>query len=161
MQLPTYRPGAAGALMDEYERAIHDFSKVVLPLPQRAYEHVRDDQTTDGDTRSILTVTRHVLRSGYGYASRIREALTLPPEDRQGAAGTPQGAVESLAEMAAYTEAIFEGRWHLPEAVLDRTAIQTPWGPSYTLEQMFEHAIVHVLRHRRQVERFLGMAPRR
>jgi hypothetical protein len=34
--------------------------------------------------------------------------------------------------------------------------IQAPWGPVYDLEQMLEHAIVHVLRHRRQIERFLA-----
>jgi hypothetical protein len=26
----------------------------------------------------------------------------------------------------------------------------------YTLEQLLEHAIVQILRHRRQIERFLG-----
>jgi hypothetical protein len=37
------------------------------------------------------------------------------------------------------------------------TAVKMPvrWGPTYDLEQLLEHAIVHILRHRRQVERFL------
>jgi hypothetical protein len=36
--------------------------------------------------------------------------------------------------------------------------VQIParWGPVYDLEQLLEHMIVHVLRHRRQIERFLG-----
>jgi hypothetical protein len=29
------------------------------------------------------------------------------------------------------------------------------WGQRYDIEQLFEHAIVHVLRHKRQIERFL------
>lgn len=29
------------------------------------------------------------------------------------------------------------------------------WGQLYDVEQLFEHAIVHILRHRRQIERFL------
>lgn len=29
------------------------------------------------------------------------------------------------------------------------------WGQKYDVEQIFEHAIVHILRHRRQIERFL------
>jgi hypothetical protein len=29
------------------------------------------------------------------------------------------------------------------------------WGMRYNLEQMMEHAIVHILRHRRQIERLI------
>ena len=29
------------------------------------------------------------------------------------------------------------------------------WRQQYDVEQLFEHAIVHVLRHRRQIERFI------
>ena len=36
------------------------------------------------------------------------------------------------------------------------TKMQVRWGPTYDFEQLFEHAIVHVLRHRRQIDRFLG-----
>jgi len=28
------------------------------------------------------------------------------------------------------------------------------WGPQYDLEQLLEHAVVHILRHRRQIEKF-------
>ena len=33
--------------------------------------------------------------------------------------------------------------------------IKTSWGQVYDIEQMMEHAIVHVLRHRRQIEKFI------
>ena len=33
--------------------------------------------------------------------------------------------------------------------------IVVKWGQTYDPEQLFEHAIVHILRHRRQIERFL------
>ncbi|AUP81600.1 hypothetical protein C1H87_11295 [Flavivirga eckloniae] len=32
--------------------------------------------------------------------------------------------------------------------------ILVKWGQVYDIEQLFEHAIVHILRHRRQIERF-------
>jgi hypothetical protein len=32
--------------------------------------------------------------------------------------------------------------------------IITSWGQIYDMEQLMEHAIVHVLRHRRQIEKF-------
>jgi hypothetical protein len=31
--------------------------------------------------------------------------------------------------------------------------IQSGWGVPYDLEQLLEHAIVHILRHRRQIEK--------
>jgi hypothetical protein len=34
-------------------------------------------------------------------------------------------------------------------------SMKVRWGPTYDLEQLLEHAIVHILRHRRQIERFL------
>ncbi|WP_294276359.1 hypothetical protein [uncultured Chryseobacterium sp.] len=33
--------------------------------------------------------------------------------------------------------------------------INTLWGQQYDVEQMLEHAIVHILRHRRQIENAL------
>ncbi|MEP6927750.1 MAG: hypothetical protein ABI834_08940 [Ginsengibacter sp.] len=32
--------------------------------------------------------------------------------------------------------------------------IITSWGQVYTIEQITEHAIVHILRHRRKIEKF-------
>ncbi len=32
--------------------------------------------------------------------------------------------------------------------------IKTYWGQVYDIEQLTEHAIVHVMRHRRQIEKF-------
>ena len=56
-----------------------------------------------------------------------------------------QGAVARLA-----------ARGYLPEEEASSLQIRSGWGPLYDFEQLFEHAIVHVLRHRRQIERFLG-----
>ena len=33
--------------------------------------------------------------------------------------------------------------------------ILVAWGQLFDIDQLFEHAIVHILRHRRQIERFL------
>jgi hypothetical protein len=37
----------------------------------------------------------------------------------------------------------------------DTKKIKTSWGQCYDIEQMMEHAIVHILRHRRQIEKFI------
>ena len=32
--------------------------------------------------------------------------------------------------------------------------IHVRWGQKYDIDQLFEHAIIHILRHRRQIEKF-------
>jgi uncharacterized damage-inducible protein DinB len=142
--------------MDEYERAICDLSQVLEPLTQAQFEALRDQETRDEDCRSIRSVTAHVVRSGYTYVGYLRSALGLEFQCPVVKVDTPAEAAEQLAAMAACTAAVFEGRWTLPDEVLEAAKIQSRWGPVFNLEQMFEHAIVHVLRHRRQIERFLA-----
>jgi len=54
-----------------------------------------------------------------------------------------------------YTAAALEDKWAMSEDESERVTMPTPWGTTYTLEQMLEHAIVHILRHRRQIERLI------
>ena len=152
---PTYRRGALGALMDEYERAIRDLSRLLDSLPQSQFEKIRDRDTKDEDCRSIRTVVTHVVRSGFGYAGYMRTVLGMDFQRPEFLVETPAEGVRELATMAACTADTFEGNWRLPDEAIESARIQSRWGPVFNLEQMFEHAIVHVLRHRRQIERFL------
>jgi hypothetical protein len=38
---------------------------------------------------------------------------------------------------------------------IERITLQTGWEVTYNLEQLLEHAIVHILRHRRLIEKFM------
>lgn len=60
-----------------------------------------------------------------------------------------------LEAMLNYTAQTLEGRWEMTEEEIERAIIHTGWGVTYDLEQLLEHAIVHILRHRRQIERFM------
>jgi hypothetical protein len=144
-----------GALMDEYERAIRDLSMLLDPLTQSQFELVRDRETPDEDCRSIQTVVTHVVRSGYGYVGYMCSALAMDFQAPKFAIETTGDGVQHLATMADCTAQIFEGNWRMPDEVIESARIQSRWGPIFNLDQMFEHAIVHVLRHRRQIERFL------
>jgi hypothetical protein len=57
--------------------------------------------------------------------------------------------------MLAYTVETLEGRWEYSDEQVSAVRIDSRWGVQYDMEQMLEHAIVHILRHRRQIERFL------
>ena len=41
------------------------------------------------------------------------------------------------------------------EVFEEEKKIKTRWGQHYDIEQLMEHAIVHILRHRRQIENFI------
>jgi uncharacterized damage-inducible protein DinB len=152
----TYRKGAVGALMDEYERATSELVRILEGLSDEEYERVRDTETKDEDCRSIQTVTGHVIRAGRGYAGMLRDAWGIARLKRPPAPVARADARAELEAMLAYMAATLEGRWNLSEAEGDAMQIRSGWGPVYDFEQLFEHAIVHVLRHRRQIERFLG-----
>lgn len=156
MMAMAYRKGAVGALMDELERATNELVRVLEPLTDEEYERIRDTETLDDDCRSIQTITTHVVGAGFGYASLMRTAWGRDsverPRDPIARADTPA----RLRAMLDYMCETLDGRWDL--SYDDQAAMRIParWGPVYDFEQLFEHAIVHVMRHRRQIERFLS-----
>ena len=105
--------------------------------------------------RSIEVIMNHVVRAGYGYSKYIRDALSmdaLPVEDRQ----IPQTEIGGeIDKMLAYTAEIFEGERQITDEEMENIYFKTRWGVTYNIDQLFEHAIVHILRHRRQIEKFL------
>ncbi|MDB5153002.1 MAG: DinB family protein [Mucilaginibacter sp.] len=68
---------------------------------------------------------------------------------------TTQEYLDDLTTVFSFTENVFK---ELKDSELeqfdDSLKIKSGWGQVYDIEQMTEHAIVHILRHRRQIERF-------
>jgi len=150
------RKGGVGAMMDEYERAVAELSALVSGLGDAEFEAVRDLETQDESCRSIQTIMHHVIRAGYGYATYIRTAFGTPTERPQVPEPKRADCARMLVEMLAYNEATLEGKWQMPDEEIVKIQMRVPWGVTYDLEQLLEHAIVHILRHRRQIERFLS-----
>ncbi len=155
MEHRSLRKGGVGAMMDEYERAAADLSPILRRITDEEFERVRDRKTQDESCRSIQTIVHHVVRAGYGYASYIREAYGAEGMRPDVPLGTRLQYLERLEVMLAYTDATLEGKWELSDEEIQAVQIRSRWGAMYDLEQLLEHAIVHVLRHRRQIERFL------
>jgi uncharacterized damage-inducible protein DinB len=151
----TFRKGGVGAMMDEYERAVADLEAILRRITDDEFELVRDLETKDEGCRSIQTILHHVVRAGYGYASYIREAHGDKPNRPDLPLGKRLECLEQLEVMLAFTAATLEGKWELTDEQIMAVKMHVRWGPVYDLEQLLEHAIVHVLRHRRQIERFL------
>lgn len=152
----SFRKGGVGAMMDEYERAVAELSTLVSGLSDAEYEAVRDLETQDESCRSIQTIMHHVVRAGYGYATYIRTAFGTPTERPQVPLPSRSDCAKMLSEVMAYNEATLEGKWQMPDEEIVKVRMDVPWGVTYDLEQLLEHAIVHILRHRRQIERFLS-----
>jgi len=153
-----FRNGALGALMDEYERAIEELKNLLQTIDTATFTRILDAQTKDNDCRSVQTITNHVVRSGYGYANYIRkyfkEDFTERKTDYQ--LLTSEAASTELDHLLKYTEATLSNKWKLSQSKLYKTMIHTTWGQNYDIDQLMEHAIVHILRHRRQIEKLLS-----
>jgi DinB family protein len=153
----TYRQGPVGALMDEYERVSDELIRVLESIPtDEEYERIRDTKTQDEDCRSIQTIMTHVIRAGYGYAGYMRTFWKKEPVVSWSEAVRRADTPAEMRKMLAYMIETLDGHWGMTDAESNEMMMVTRWGATFDFEQLFEHAIVHVMRHRRQIERFLG-----
>jgi len=157
----SYREGAVGALLDEYERAAWELRRLAERIPEADAVRVVDPATEDEDCRSVQTIMSHVVNAGYGYADLLRKSFSITSTRPPKALLSPREYLEQLDAVLAYTAETLEGRWQMPYEEISSTFIKAGWGPIYDVEQLLEHAVVHVLRHRRQIEKFMhrGLIP--
>lgn len=156
--MKTYRDnGAVGALLDEYEKAINELKQLIEPLDDDIIARIVDPETKDNDCRSIQTILNHVIHAGYNYIIYLRnhegEKLNLVKKENY---NTAKEFINAIDKMFQFNELFFVD---YPDYELEQfdvnKKIAVRWGQNYDGDQMMEHAIVHILRHRRQIERFL------
>ena len=150
-----YRKGPVGALMDEYERVTTELSQLLESISDADYNKIIDPHTPDEDCRSVATIMRHVIRAGHGYAGYMRDVWGMDRGGRWDQAVTRAEAIAMLRPMLDYMVATLEGHGEMSEKESTEMKMLTRWGVTYDFEQLFEHAIVHVMRHRRQIKRLL------
>lgn len=151
--LKDYRSGAIGSVLDEYERAMSDLKSVLKNVNAENYKRIVEGESEH--CHSIEVIMNHVVRAGYGYSNYIRDALSLkllPIADKK----IPQNEISAeIDKMMAYSNEIFENGQSITDEQLENVYFDTRWDVRYNIDQLMEHAIVHVLRHRRQIEKFL------
>ena len=148
-----YRKGAIGALMDEYERAALELRNLVESVSEDDYVKIFDAETKDEDCRSIQTIMSHVVRACYGYANTIRTVFSIEKQVYDPKQLSKSEVLEKIDEALQYTVATLEGKWEMPNEEIFATSMKGDYPED--LEQKLEHAIVHILRHRRQIDKFL------
>jgi uncharacterized damage-inducible protein DinB len=150
----SFRPGAVGSLMDLFEDAANELGRLIEGLTDDELEAVRNPVADEEEMRSIQGVVNHVVRAGYAHANHLRLAFFVPGSRVEVPPGNRRESLDQLVAMVAYMEATLDGRWDMTDEEMEAVKIESRWGTTYDLEQMLEHAVVHVLRHRRQIERF-------
>ncbi|WP_426486037.1 DinB family protein [Flavobacterium sp. 2] len=149
------RQGAVGALLDIYEEAINDLKDVIKTISDNALTKIIDEKTTNEDCKSIQTILSHVVRSGYIYAINIQNLKGLEIQRPEKVFHlTTAEYLNDLTNVFYYMESVFK---EIKDKELEQydnsLKIKTSWGQLYDIEQLMEHAIVHVLRHKRQIEK--------
>lgn len=148
--------GPFGALMDEYARAAEDFCRVVESFDRARFDAERP--SNDPNTVSPRAICLHVIGASHRYAHYIRKARGVDFVDRYeadpGRLRSPGDVRALLTEGIALTEQTVEPLLEATEPEIQALSFAVRWGPRYDPEMILEHAVCHLLRHRRQLERW-------
>lgn len=111
----------------------------------------------DPDYSSLESLLGHVLRWARTYICWICEHLDLPDP---GIPPLPDGGVTD-ANVDPYVTRLLDG-WKIPLRDVEgrrifRSEFVAPWGTRHSIEAMLEHAVMHPLRHRFQLEELMGL----
>jgi hypothetical protein len=99
-----------------------------------------------------------VCGAAHRYAHYIRKARGVDFVDRYepdpSRLGSPRDVRGLLAEAIVLTEATVEPLLRATDEEIQAISFTVRWGPRYDPEMLVEHAVCHLLRHRRQLERW-------
>jgi len=103
-------------------------------------------------------IAKHPVAAGFSYLAWIRGSLGLPdtnpPYTRDHLLGlaTLEEVFEAFAALRLDLEATVAG---IPEGMMERRAFLSRWGGVFDVDQMLEHAVMHLHRHRLQLLGYL------
>jgi uncharacterized damage-inducible protein DinB len=147
---------AVNAILSEYQKAILELQSVIQNISDEDLAFIIDSETNNSDCKSIQTILAHVVSSGYSYCIYIRklknENIVRPEKINR----------KSISEYKKDLDDVLKFTYDTFSTISDNDLekfdesekMKTSWNQLYDIEQMMEHAIVHVLRHRRQIENF-------
>lgn len=148
--------GPFGALMDEYARAAEDFCRVVESFAVSRFDVER--ASNNPDTVSPRAICLHVIGAAHRYAHYIRKVRGVNFIERYAAdparLHSPQDVRALLIDAIVLMEETVEPLLSASEQDIQALSFTVRWGPRYDPEMILEHAVCHVLRHRRQLERW-------
>ena len=109
----------------------------------------------DADYQSRDHLVAHVVRAARNYLTWIGEQLGRPVKD----VDMETDSLKIAPRFNEFIEGILAAwRRHLPaveDAELEPATYKSRWGVLFSIESMLEHAVVHPMRHRYQLEKIL------
>ena len=148
-----FRSRAVMSLVELHEREMRSF----LELWKRfvAAGHPIPEAHGDESYENREKLFGHVLMAMRGYLIRVGEWVGRPVTDVD-ASQDPHAIVARAPEFA--DEVLAAYRRHLAQVTteeLEKQVHRTRWGDLMSVEMLLEHAVVHPMRHRIQLERIL------
>jgi uncharacterized damage-inducible protein DinB len=148
-----FRSRAVLSLVELHEREMRSFLKLWdrfaasgLPIPE-----AHGDESYENKDRLL----GHVLMAARGYLTRIGEWVGRPVTDLDAS----QDPYAVVARASAFADEVLAGyRRHMAAITTEELEPQlhkTRWGDLMSVENLLEHAVVHPMRHRIQLERLL------
>ena len=149
----NYKPGAIGALTDEYEKALNELKVVFKSISESTFLDI--DANKVEDFQSIRNILTHIIRSGYVYSNYARKSFEIEVIPYTFTLDSIDETSSEIDKMFAYHIATFQEKWLMKDDEMMKTIIATSW-TTYDLEALLEHAIVHILRHRLQIQKIIN-----
>jgi uncharacterized damage-inducible protein DinB len=148
-----FRSRAVRSLVELHDREMRSFLEVWnrfvtadAPMPE-----AHGDESYENRDRLL----GHVLMAARGYLTRIGEWVGRPVTDVDGS----QDPYEIVGRATTFADDVLGAyRRHLAEISdqeLEPQVHRTRWGELMSVENLLEHAVVHPMRHRIQLERIL------
>ncbi len=147
-----YKYNGAKALVELHEIHIKGFYRTWKKAKEIG---IKLPVTDDPYYKSLDTLLYHLLRSARGYMVWMCKQLDLP-DPQIDEAPSPE-IVEENAEK--FIEHLTE-KWNIPlrnvepERFEDKT-YKSNWGVDYCIDAMLEHAVMHPIRHKFQLENLI------
>ena len=113
-------------------------------------------ETDDPSYQSAAHLGGHVFRAARGYLTWIGECVKRQVTGLDADTDSVSIARKGRPFVDAVLEAWRQELALLEDAELTPRIYRARWGQDYNIEQMLEHAIVHPMRHRVQLERLMA-----
>jgi len=147
--LPEYKYGAARTMAYLHGQYLQD---CVAAWRKAKAANITLPETDDPSYVSMETLLRHMLSAARSYMVWMCKNLELSDPEIK-----PAPALEAIeAEADNYLTHLIE-RWRMPLAEVEEERFNRPeylsnWGVRYCVDAMLEHAVMHTILHREQLE---------
>ena len=148
----TFSSTAVRALVLMQERELRDFVNTWTAAQEA---NLLLPSTDDPDYASLEALLRHVLGASRFYVNWLCENLELPDP---GIDALPESALNTQS-IRGFMEQLNRG-WRaaltsVRSSEMESASWSTPWGATFTVDSMLEHAVMHPIRHRFQLSEWL------